>query len=161
LTSDILAYANNQDWPHSAWQPIIQSFITAYKNSQDASAMAPPSGVQAVGAMWYRDIPKDAACGGNPKPDNWQSAVDAVNYAVVVAPGATGITIRVTSGGTVIRTTTANPGLNYGSATGLNTGAQKLEVLSGSTVILTANSARDVNSDDPACNFNYQVAGLQ
>ncbi|KAB5511388.1 glycoside hydrolase [Coniochaeta sp. 2T2.1] len=159
--SDALAYSNNQDWPHSAWRPIIQSFIAAYKGGQDASAMAPTSGAQAIGAMWYRDIPKGAACGGNQKPDNWPSAVDAVNYAVVVAPGNTGITIRVTSGGTVIRTITGNYGLNYGSATGLNTGAQKLEVLSGSTVILTANSARDVNSDDPACIFNYQVAGLK
>ncbi|KAB5575260.1 glycoside hydrolase [Coniochaeta sp. 2T2.1] len=159
--SDILAYANNDDWPHSAWQPVIKSWIAAYKAGGDASSMSPPSGSAAVGAMWYRTIPKDAACGGGAKPDNWQSAADAVNYAVVVASGSAGSTIRVTSGGTVIRESTAVAGLNYGSATGLKLGAQKVELVSGDSVVLAANSLKNVVSDDPACNFNYQVAPLQ
>lgn len=106
--------------------------------------MAPPSGSQAIAAMWYRTIPKDAPCGGD-KPQNFQSAPDAVNYAIVVDPDtADGLTIRVTSGGEVIEEVEAVPGLNYGSALGMNLGEQMVELVNGDSVSLTAVSSVDL-----------------
>ena len=94
--------------------------------------------------MWYRTIPKDAPCGGD-KPQNFQSAPDAVNYAIVVDPDtADGLTIRVTSGGEVIEEVEAVPGLNYGSALGMNLGEQMVELVNGDSVSLTAVSSVDL-----------------
>ncbi|KUM55726.1 hypothetical protein ACN42_g11512 [Penicillium freii] len=39
----ILAYANNDEWPHYAWQPLVTSFINAYKAEVTADQMQPPS----------------------------------------------------------------------------------------------------------------------
>lgn len=123
--------------------------------------MTPPASSQAVGAMWYRTIPKDVPCAGGRKPDNWQSALDAVNYAVVVAPNNTGLSIRVTSGGQVISERPAVAGLNYGSAPGMKLGAQKVELVSRNSSVMTTTSSKNVVADDPSCNFNYQVAELK
>jgi glucan endo-1,3-alpha-glucosidase len=166
IPADELAYANQTGWPHSGWQPLITSFIDAYKNGDDSSAMAPPSGSAAVGAMWYRTIWMNATCASDPygKPTGWQAAQDAVNFAVVVAAGQTGLSIRVTSGGTILQTIPVSPGLNYGSVPGLQLGTQKVELINSSgSAILTANSAIDVTADTTTgiCNFNYQVAALQ
>lgn len=111
--------------------------------------------------MWYRTIPKDAECGGD-KPLNWESALDAVNYAVVVSPDSLDdLTIRVTSGGDVIREVPAVAGLNYGSAIGMNLGDQKVELVHGDSAVITAGSSVDVVSNSDSCNFNYQVVGFE
>lgn len=159
LTDEILAYSNNEEWPHDGWQPLIESFIRAYKAGDDAGSMTPPSGSEAAGAMWYRPIPKDAPCN---KPGNWQSALDVVNYAVVISPEIAGsVSIRITSGGEVIRETAGIPGLNYGSAAGLNLGSQLIELVRDGAVIMSGASVKDIVGDDPACIFNYQVVGLE
>ena len=126
--------------------------------------MALPSGSQAVGAMWYRTILKDATCANDqPKPTGWQAAQDAVNYAVVLPSGGGGMSIRTTSGGNVLQTVAGQGGLNYGSVGGMATGAQKVEMVDGSgNVVLSAESVKDVTADtDGICNFNYQVAALK
>ncbi|CAH0019622.1 unnamed protein product [Clonostachys rhizophaga] len=158
LTEEILAYSNTDVWPHYDWQPLIASFISAYKAGRDASGMTPPAGSEAVGAMWYRPILKDASC---QKPDNWQSAIDAVNYGIVVGADASGLTIRVTSGGEVIRETTAQPGLNYGSATGVKPGKQSVELVKDGNSILTAVSSVDVVETNQDCFFNFHIVGLK
>lgn len=100
-----LAYANSTDWPHEAWQPVISSFIAAYKSGGSSSLMAPPAGSAAVGAMWYRSILKDAVCANDPlrRPTGWQAAQDAVNYAIVLPADASGLSIRISSDGTSYR----------------------------------------------------------
>lgn len=120
--------------------------------------MTPPGGSEAVGAMWYRPILKDASC---QKPDNWQSAIDAVNYGIVVGADASGLSIRVTSGGEVIRETAAQPGLNYGSATGVKVGKQSVELVKDGNSILTAVSSVDVVETNQDCFFNFHVVGLK
>ena len=163
----IYAYSNSTNWSHEAWKPLVSSFIGAFKAGGDASTMTPPSGSTGVGAMWYRTIFASASCSSDPlgKPSSWDSAQDALNWAVVLPSGAKGYTARVSSGGNVVQDgIVLNPGLNYDSTPGLITGAQMVEILDGSgTVALTANSAIDVAADetDGICNFNYQVAALQ
>lgn len=155
----MLAYSNTDDWPHFAWQPLIASFITAYKQGGDPSSMTPPKdGDEVVGAMWYRTILKDADCN---KPDNWESAVDAVNWAVVVDSGVTDLSVRVTSGDEVIGQASLVPGLNYASVPGIKTGSQKVEVVRGEDVVMTAASVKDVTATSDDCFFNFQVAPLK
>jgi glucan endo-1,3-alpha-glucosidase len=78
--------------------------------------MAPPEGERAVGAMRYRSMLKDASCEGDPlgKPSGWEAAVDAVNYAIVLPAGASGMQIRTSSGETELQTVDVVGGLNYG-----------------------------------------------
>ena len=56
-----------------------------------------------------------------------------------------------------------NPGLNFGLPTGVQAGAQLLELLdSAGTVVMSATGGECVSSGCPAgmYNMNYQVAGL-
>ncbi|KND86300.1 Mutanase [Tolypocladium ophioglossoides CBS 100239] len=155
LTDDVWAYSNPTDWAHHAWQPLINSFTSAFKGN---GSMVPPGGSRAVGAMWYRPVLKSASC---QKPDNWQSALDAVNYAVIVAKNVTSPRIRVTTGnGKVLSDTPAKVGLNYAAVLGVQSGPQKVELLSGNVTMMTATSIADITADSSDCVFNYKVVGL-
>ncbi|KAI2618955.1 glycoside hydrolase family 71 protein [Hypomontagnella submonticulosa] len=160
LTPEILQYGNSDTAPHSGWQPLITSFINAFKAGSSAGAMKPASGSFA-GSMWYRGVL--TSCNGD-KPRGAGAAVDAVNWAVVLPAGSSGFQVRVTSGGQVLATQSVGAGLNYNSVRGMQTGAQKVELLDGSgRVVATAGSQVDV-SNSPSngfCNYNYYVAGLQ
>ena len=131
-------------WSHTGIQPLIQSFIAAFKANQPASAMRPISGQSYTGAIWYKTILNDAVCpvNGAPslKPDGFDTARDTVNWAVVVPAGET-VTVRVTTGGVVTQSLSVGSGLQYGSAPA-HAGEQKLEILRGSTVAATAAGGR-------------------
>ncbi|KAF9883043.1 hypothetical protein FE257_004297 [Aspergillus nanangensis] len=152
---EILEYANMADWPHDAWQPLITSFIAAYRDGKTADQMAPPSG-DPIGAMWYRGMLK--SCSDNP-PNNADSAIDTVNYAIVIPADSTGLKIQVSSGGTVLTTADAHAGLNYAAVPGMVVGPQKVELLNGDGTVLTANSVLDVTAASK-CNFNFNVVAL-
>ena len=89
-----------------------------------------------------------------------EGAENAVNYAIVLPSGSTGMTVVVNSGGVQIGEKTLQPGLNYGSITTMNAGAQQVELLSNGQVIMTANSLVNVPASSSTCNFNYFVVGL-
>ncbi|RYP92567.1 hypothetical protein DL770_001325 [Monosporascus sp. CRB-9-2] len=162
LPEDILEYGNSDTNPHDGWQPLVASFIDAFKSgTRDAGAMR-PRGNSFAGAMWYRSVTK--ACGGD-VPRGAGAAVGAVNYAVVLPAGSSGMRVRVISGGRVLAEQPVGPGLNYNSVAGMGLGAQKIELLNaGGAVIATANSNLDV-TDRPNqygfCDYNYRVAGLR
>ncbi|KAI0007209.1 glycoside hydrolase family 71 protein [Xylariaceae sp. FL0662B] len=162
LTDEILQYGNSEKIPHDGWQPLISSFIDAFKAGSDASAMKPRSG-KLAGAAWYRPVTKSCTAS---LPRYSDAALDSVNYAIVVGANAgSGLKVRISSGGSELATRGLSTGLNYGAVAGLRTGAQKLEVLDGAgTVLASASGAGDV-SDQPGdggfCNYNYYVAGLK
>lgn len=159
LNEEILEYGNSQTYPHNDWQPLISSFIDAYKNGSDASQMTPRGG-SPIGAMWYRGVL--TSCSGD-VPRSSGAAVDAVNYAVVLPAGSDGYSVRVSSNGKELSTTPAQAGLNYNSVGGMTTGSQKIELLDGSgAVVASATSLVDVVQGPVGdfCNYNYYVAGL-
>lgn len=150
---------------HAGWQPLITSFIAAYKAGGDASTMIPPSGSEGIGAMWYHPYLKTATCASDPlgPPGGVGAAQDAVNFAVVLPAGSSGMSIRVTSGGVVLQTIPVSAGLNYDSVPNIQLGAQLIELVDSSgSVILTASGTVDVAADetDGDCSFNYEVVGL-
>lgn len=148
------------DFPHTDWQPLVTSFIEAYKSG---SSMAPPSGATAVGAMWYKTVLQNASCSGATQPDGWSIGTDSISWAIVLPSTSSGMTVRATSNGDVISTVSVNPGLNFCSPTGVQAGAQMLELVnSAGTVVMTATNGQCVSSGCPAgmYNMNYQVAGL-
>ncbi|KAI2782674.1 glycoside hydrolase family 71 protein [Daldinia loculata] len=161
LTEEILQYGNSDTAPHDGWQPLIASFVDAFKaGATDVSAMKPRSGAFA-GALWYRGVL--STCNGD-KPRGSGAAVDAVNYAVVLPADSSGLSVRVSSGGQVLATQAVRGGLNYNSVVGVTTGAQKIELIDGGgQVIASANGVVDVSNDatNGFCNYNYYVAGLQ
>jgi len=81
-----------------------------------------------------------------------------VNVAIILADA--GATMTVYSGNKVISTKTGVKGLNAWSATGLKTGAVKVEVVVGG-VTLKASGGKAVTADAAVCNYNYQVVALK
>lgn len=125
--------------------------------------MYPPSGATAVGTLWYKTILQDASCSGATQPNGWSTGTDSLTWAVVLPSGSSGMKVRLTSNGAVISTVSVNAGLNYGSPTGVQAGAQMLQLLnSAGTVVMTATGGECVSSGCPAgmYNMNYQVLGL-
>lgn len=125
--------------------------------------MAPPSGATAVGAMWYKTILQSSTCSGATQPDGWSTGTDSISWAIVLSSGSSGMKVRATSNGVVISTVDVNPGLNFGSPTGVKAGAQMLELLdSAGKVVMTSTGGQCVSSGCPEgmYNMNYQVVGL-
>ena len=155
-------YSGQDTNPHQAWQPIITSFINAFKSGGTASTMVPPSDTP-VGAMWYKGILQSATCPES-KPSGFDTGTDAINWAVVLPAGSSGMQIRATSNGNELATVDGKPGLNMGAPGGVQAGEQRLEVLdAGGNVVLVATNGRCVSSGCPdgVYDFNYQVVGLQ
>lgn len=155
-------YANQSSWPHNAWEPLIAPFINTWKAGGTASSMAPPSGDTAVGLMWYKTISQNETCPGT-QPTGWDEGTDSLNWAIVLAAGSSGMRISAISNGVVIDNVGVNPGLNMGSATGLQYGAQMLQLLdSGGNVVMSTGQGACVSSDCPdgIYNMNLQVIGL-
>ena len=148
------------NYPHTAWQPLVTSFINAYKAN---NSMAPPSGATAIGSMWYKTILQGASCSGATQPNGWSTGTDSLSWAVVLPSGSSGMKVRLTSNGSVISTVSVNSGLNFGSPTGVQAGPQMLQLVnSAGTVVMTATGGECVSSGCPAgfYNMNYQVVGL-
>ncbi|KAI0149494.1 glycoside hydrolase family 71 protein [Xylariaceae sp. FL1272] len=167
LTDEILAYSNTNSTPHSAWQPVISSFIDAYKDgATDVGAMVPRDGAQYVGAMWYRPVLKSCVDenGSDGSPSGYGAAIDALNYAIVLQSDASMYKVRLWSGGSVIAENYLGAGLNYGTVPGFTTGQQALELIDPwGEVVGTATSAEYVTDTptDGFCDFNYKVVAVE
>ncbi|KAI8624002.1 glycoside hydrolase family 71 protein [Xylariaceae sp. FL1651] len=166
LNAEILQYGNSDANPHSGWQPLISSFIAAFKaGAPDTSAMVPAGGASFAGALWYHGVLK--SCLGNGSdgtPRGSGAALDTVVYAVVLPAGSQGFQVRVSSGGQTLATQAVTAGLNANSIAGLRAGAQLLELLdAGGNVVASAASKVDVGDQptDGFCDFNYYVVGLE
>ncbi|KAM0818394.1 putative Glycoside hydrolase [Seiridium cardinale] len=161
LGDTILGYANDDDFPHTGWQSLFTSFITAYKAGVDATEMRPPTGTDIIGSMWYRTILTTATCSDG-KPSGSGAARDAVNWAIVVNDGVSDVKAQVWSNGGLILKAALSTGLNYFSTPGMQTGIQYLEVVDASyNILYSAQGTVKVSSTaDSICNYNYQVAEL-
>ncbi|KAI1325243.1 glycoside hydrolase family 71 protein [Xylariaceae sp. FL0255] len=155
----ILNYANTATWPHNAWQPLITSFIAAYKAGVSATQMEPP-GTAPIGAMWYRPNFKSCSNVSGGPPANAASALDAVNYAVVMPQGTTGASLVITSGSQTFSSIPLNAGLNYGTVEGMQAGPQSARVVVNGATSVQAKSVFDVQANPSTCNFNYFVVGF-
>ncbi len=125
--------------------------------------MAPPSGTPAIGAMWYKTILQGASYCGATQPQGFSQGRDALNWAVVLPAGSSGMQVRATSNGVVLQTVGVYPGLNYGSPAGVQAGVQTLQLLdAGKNVVMTSTTGMSVSSGCPdgIYNMNYQVVGL-
>lgn len=121
--------------------------------------MKPPA-AKPIGALWYRPNFKSCANVGGGPPANAASALDAVNYAVVMPQGTTGATLVVTSGSQTSGAIPLLAGLNYGSVGGMMAGAQSARVVVNGQTSVQARSVVDVQANPTTCNFNYFVVGF-
>jgi glucan endo-1,3-alpha-glucosidase len=132
--------------------------------------MAPPGGSICIGALWYKTTLKSTKCStfnlvGSSntqlaKPDNFGAGTDTLNWALVLAAGTTGYSVRTISNGRILDTQSIKPGLNYGSNVGVEAGAQSMQILDASgKVVLAADAGRNVSSGCPdgIYNMNYVV----
>ena len=88
---------------------------------------------------------------------------DALNWAVVVPAGTSGMQVRASSDGSVLQTVSVNPGLNFDSPTGVQTGTQTLELLDASgNVVASTGGGACIEADCPSgiFNMNLQVVEL-
>ena len=162
-------YANQTHSPHTAWQPLITSFIRAWKAGGLASSMPPPSGVPAVGAIWYKTILQNTTCSKDgqdmywEKPEGFETGTDSLNWAVILPAGSSDLRIQAISGNVVLSTVEAGPGLNFNSPNGEQAGEQRLELLdAGGNIVMSTTGGRCVEADSPdgMYNMNYHVVGL-
>jgi glucan endo-1,3-alpha-glucosidase len=160
--TDIQAYADGFD--HSGWQQVLKPFIAAYKSgATDASSISPISN-GAEGAIWYRTLLTSASCSSS--ITNYQQAMDAINFAIILPASFSGYSINVYSDGNLLQTVAAKAGLNGGSIPGVQAGSastQKIEVTDSSgTVVASAVGTKDVLSEsaNDTCNWNYEVVGI-
>lgn len=152
------SYSNPSQWSHAGWRPLVASFIAAYKDGCTSATKMKPAGGAPEGAMWYHTVCTGASCN---KPSGGEVDVDNVNYAVILPAGVEGYSVRITSGGKVIKTVPAKAGLNYMSVLGLQPGKQTMDLLDSNGVCMTATGTLEVAQDaQGTCNYNYQVAAL-
>ena len=154
-------YANKQT-SHIAWQPLITSFISAFKSSLGPEKMKPPSGKVAIGAIWYNSIMTTSVCPSDlfgsysEKPTGFETATDWINFAVVMAHGTSGAYLRCISDNKQLsQRISVNPGLNYGHFSGISAGHQRVElVTSDESVLLVAAGGRCISTGCPDCIYN-------
>lgn len=156
---------------HTGWQRLIGSFITAFKGD---GVMRPFGGDTVTGAYWYKTILSDTVCSKGSeavgiedqyltKPEGYDSAEDLATFALVLPEGASGWSLRVSSGGKTDTITGLKGGLNYGRAQ-LKEGVQRVEVVnSGGSVVATASGGRCVYGGNtcPDCTYNINPAVVQ
>ena len=166
-------YANQADWSHTGWQSLLASFAAAFKAGLTASEMTTPNGEVAIGALWYKTVLQSTQCPivdqsapeyqYSVKPNGFDSGTDQLNWAVVLPPSASEMSIRAISGGQILSSVPLQSGLNYGAATGLQKGQQRLELIDSSgDIVLAASGGRCVSDNCPDCiyNMNPQVVAL-
>ena len=164
-------YANAIEWDHSGWQPLIASFIAAWKADEPATSMAPPSGTPAIGALWYKTILDSSTCPVSDSalianyslpPDGFDTGTNQLNYAVVIEAGATGYSLEAYSNGVELGSVNLVPGLNYGAFSGAQAGYQQLYLWNNGAVVLSATTGRCISAGCPDCiyNMNPQVVAL-
>ncbi|KAK6829365.1 glycoside hydrolase [Apiospora arundinis] len=95
---------NNDEYRHTAWQPLVKSFNVAFKAGLPASGMRPVNGDDITGALWHRAFLKSSLCASDPwgKPNNSGWAKDTINWAVVMPDNISGARVQVYSGGNQI-----------------------------------------------------------
>jgi len=134
--------------------------------------MAPPPDKFAVGELWYKTILQNVVCPVahdpdilqyNSKPVGFEIGSDQLNWAIVLPSNVDGMQIRLWSNGKVIQSIQGKPGLNYGAASGVEAGQQRMELLDMSgNVRLAASGGRCISAECPDCiyNMNPQVLPL-
>ncbi|KAJ5137789.1 hypothetical protein N7526_004022 [Penicillium atrosanguineum] len=156
--STIGDYADGFD--HKGWLQIITPFIKAYKAGATSLSQITPPSTKPVGSLWYRTLLTSASCSSSIA--NYQSARDAVNFAVILP--STGYTIKVYSNNKLIGSFVGQKGLNYNSVLGLAVGGgQMLQVVdSSNNIVASATGTKNVlsQSTNATCNWNYEVVGL-
>ncbi|KAM0516986.1 hypothetical protein ACHAPE_005098 [Trichoderma viride] len=164
-------YASTAGADHTAIQPLLKSWITAYKNGGASSSLRPP-GSAPVGALWHKTIFQDVTCPGAgngvqyfEKPGAFETGTDSLNWAVVVPSGAFGWKAVLVSAGNTIQTIALSTGFNYGStSSGVAEGTQRLLVQDGSgTTVAGTDRGRCMSHTchDDIYNMNIQILGLK
>jgi len=136
IDADPSLYMSSTKGNHKAWQPLIHSFIIAFKQrARDISQMAlpPGTGTHFVGAIWYKQVLSAADCSDVKavKPDGYATAKDRLTWAVVVDGSAT---FSVSYGTEDVKLAV---GLNFGEFD-LKEGPQRVVLRSNGAVVGTA-----------------------
>lgn len=156
--------AYTDDYDHSGWQILMAPFVAAYKAGARNISQVVPTGDAAVqGVFWHSTLLSTATCDGDSlgKPSGSENVEDTIEVAILIAPGVTGVTVNVYSGGTVIASYNATQGLNAWHVPGMVAGQQRVDVLAADgTVLLTATGKLSVLEDASFCNYNPQVVAL-
>ncbi|CAG8983304.1 hypothetical protein HYALB_00007432 [Hymenoscyphus albidus] len=128
-------YASSTKGNHKGWQPLIHSFIVAFKQgAKDISQMTLPPGTTSpfTGAIWYKKVLSGANCPGATKPDDYEAAKDKITWAIIVDSSATFV---VSSG--VVPDVTLSAGMNFGEFD-LKAGPPRMTLKGNGVVIATA-----------------------
>ncbi|KAJ5965247.1 hypothetical protein N7481_011961 [Penicillium waksmanii] len=148
--SNIGDYATGYN--HKGWLQVITPFIKAYKAGTTSISQIVPPSTKPVGAFWYRPLLTTASC--HSSIGNYQSARDAVNFAVILP--STGYTINLYSNSQLIGSFLGQKCLNYNNVLGLAIGGgQMIQVVDGCNhIVASATGTKSVlaQSANATCN---------
>ena len=169
---------------HTAWQPLIASFIEAWKAGGSVGSMRVPSYLSSsnnigVGALWYQALPMNAKCpyddgiiNGSTtfsfweKPFGFDAGDDLVNWAFVLEPAFVGSSLEIYSGSVLFEVVVLDAaGLSYASfARSPGPQAILLKDPSGN-VLMSASGGECVYGDEECLRYiydmNFSVVGFQ
>ena len=158
------AYTSAYD--HTGYQQILPAFIHAFKSgATTTNTMFPTNGKTVQGVFWHHTLLAGADCGADPlgKPAGADIVEDKVTAVVLVAAGSTTLSIKISSGGTVLGTQSLVPGYNSFVVGGLTTGTVVTTVqdsASAGATVATGTGPIAVVNQSNLCNYNFQVVAL-
>lgn len=163
--TDPTRYATQADFPHNGIRPLLASVIDSVKEGKEV--MEPPTGFDAVGALWFKPIHSSTVCPEtnelySQKPDGYATADDVLSWAVIVSSIGGPYSIRGYSGGEELQTFYLTPGYNFGTFSALQEGDQRMELLDpNGNVIMAAAGGRCVTSTCPDGIYNLNPVILE
>ncbi|GME35786.1 glycoside hydrolase family 71 protein [Neofusicoccum parvum] len=163
--TDPTRYATQADFPHNGIRPLLASVIDSVKEAKEI--MEPPTGFDAVGALWFKPIHSSTVCPEtdelySQKPDGYATADDVLSWAVIVSSIGGPYSIRGFSGGEELQTFYLTPGYNFGTFSTLQEGEQRMELLDpNGNVIMAAAGGRCVTSTCPDGIYNLNPVILE
>jgi len=169
---------------HTAWQPLIASFIEAWKVEGNAGSMRVPSYLSSsnnigVGALWYQALPMDAKCpyddgiiNGSTtfsfweKPFGFDAGEDMLNWAFVLEPAFVGSSLEIYSGEVLVEIAVLDTAGLFYSAVARSPGAQAILLKEPSGNVLMSASGGECAYDREEClryiyDLNFSVVGFQ
>ncbi|KIN03443.1 glycoside hydrolase family 71 protein, partial [Oidiodendron maius Zn] len=161
---------------HTAWQPLIASFIEAWKAGGSVGSMRVPSYLSSsnnigVGALWYQALPMNAKCpyddgivNGSTtfsfweKPFGFDAGDDLVYWAFVLEPAFVGGSLEIYSGSVLFEVVMLDTaGLSYASfARSPGPQAILLKDPSGN-VLMGASGGECVYGDEECLRYIYDM----
>lgn len=166
IWEDSMPASYSVGYDHSAWQSLIPTLISAYKNgSKDIADLVPTNGEDIEGAFWHHTLTSTADCGSDSlgKPTGSESIQDILSIGIYASSYAESenLTMKAYSGSSLVGTENVVKGYNKWTFK-LSAGTQSVQVEDAAgNVKFSGKGSMDVVTQSSVCNYNFQVVEVE